>query len=785
MSAQPTTPNTAPDLVNIEIDGKPLRVPKNSMIIQAADAAGIPIPRFCYHKKLPVAANCRMCMVETEINGKAVPKPQPACATPVMEGMKINTQSARALSGQRNAMEFLLINHPLDCPVCDQGGECELQDVSLGYGRSVSRFTERKRVVADEDIGPLVATEMTRCIHCTRCVRVLGDVAGTYEFGDMDRGDRHVVGTYIGRPLISEMSGNVIDVCPVGALTNKVFRFKARAWELIAREFIGYHDALGSNLWLHTRRGEVLRTVPRDNEAINECWLSDRDRYSHEGLYASDRATKPMVRKNGELVEVTWDEAIAFVADGLKKSGGDLGALVAPLASAEEGFLLAQILRALGSDSIDHRLRSLDFIDGAPVATFEMPVAETEKARTIALIGCNPRHEMPLLAQRIRKACKAGAKIYAINPLDFEFNFELASKVITTPSALVDAVLRLAKAANDAGHLPSGDLAQVLSSVSADDASRLLFKALNEASSKVLILGECAAQHPQASVLRAAARFAAKASGCAYNEIPSGANDIGLARVGAQPHAQGKDVAAMLAQPPKHMVVYQAGSHDTSSPAAFDAARSNAQLCVYIGAYACNGVRRTAHAVLPVGLPPEVEGSYVNVDGIVQTLAAGARAPGEARPGWKVLRALGAALGVAGFDFTEFAQVRALVAPKLAAKSTTQHSGKLALRAATGTGLQRVATVPIYRADQVLRRCPALQSHPLTAKATVALNPEDALAFGLAQDASARVCGNGAKTVLPVTVSRVVPKGTAWIESTWPETRELPPMGAALTIARA
>ncbi|MDE2256921.1 MAG: NADH-quinone oxidoreductase subunit G [Xanthomonadaceae bacterium] len=785
MSAQPTAPNTAPDLVNIEIDGKPLRVPKNSMIIQAADAAGIPIPRFCYHKKLPIAANCRMCMVETEINGKAVPKPQPACATPVMEGMKVNTQSARALSGQRNAMEFLLINHPLDCPVCDQGGECELQDVSLGYGRSVSRFTERKRVVADEDIGPLVATEMTRCIHCTRCVRVLGDVAGTYEFGDMDRGDRHVVGTYIGRPLVSELSGNVIDVCPVGALTNKVFRFKARAWELIAHESIGYHDALGSNLWLHARRGEVLRTVPRDNEAINECWLSDRDRYSHEGLYASDRALRPMLRRNGELVEVAWDEAIAFVADGLKKSGGDLSALVAPLVSNEEGFLLAQILRALGSDAIDHRLRTLDFADGAPVAAFEMPVADVEKARVIALIGSNPRHEMPLLAQRIRKAWKAGARVYAINPLDFEFNFELAGKTIATPSALVDAVLRLAKAAYDAGHLPDGELAQVLSGMSADDAARALFKALTEASSKVLILGNSAAQHPQASILRAAARFVAKHTGCAYNEIPSGANDIGLGRAGAQPQGQGKHAAAMLAQPPRHLLVYQAGLQDTSSPAAFDAARSNAQFCVYIGSYACSGVKRTAHAVLPIGLPPETEGSYVNVDGIVQTLKAGARAPGEARPGWKVLRALGAALGVAGFDFTEFAQVRDLVAPKLAAKSTMPHSGRLAPRAATGAGLQRVATVPIYRADQVLRRCPALQAHALTGKACVALNPQDALALGLAQDASARVCGNGAEVVLPVVISRAVPKGAAWIESARPETCALPPMGAALTVARA
>ena len=786
MSAVPANPNTPPDMVNIEIDGKALKVPKNSMIIQAADAAGIPIPRFCYHKKLPIAANCRMCMVETEMNGKASPKPAPACATPVMEGMKVNTQSNRALSGQRNAMEFLLINHPLDCPICDQGGECELQDLSLGYGRSVSRFAERKRVVPDEDLGPLIATEMTRCIHCTRCIRVMTEVAGSPELGGMGRGEHLEIGTYIGKTIDSELGGNIIDVCPVGALTNKVFRFKARAWELIARESIGYHDALGSNLWLHTRRGEVLRTVPRDNEAINECWLSDRDRYSHQGLSAADRATKPMVRKNGELVEVSWDEAIAFVADGLKRSNGDLGALVAPLASSEEGFLLAQILRALGSDAIDHRLRTLDFTDGAPVAAFEMPAAEIEKACAIALVGCNPRHEMPLLAHRIRKAWKAGARVYAINPLDFELNFDLAAKTIVTPAGMVDALLKLAKTANDAGHLPeSHDLAQVISGIHADDASRALFKALNDASAKVLILGESAAQHPQASLLRAAARFVAKHTGCAYNEIPSGANAIGLARAGAQPQGQGKDAAAMLAQPPGHLVVYQAGSQDTSSSAAFDAARSNASFCVYIGSFACNGVKRTAHAMLPIGLPPESDGSYVNVDGTVQTLAAGAKAPGDARPGWKVLRALGATLGVAGFDFTEFAQLRDLVAPKLRTGSAKPHAGKLAQRPMEASGLVRIATVPMYRADQVLRRCPALQAHPLTGKAAIALNPEDALALGLANDASAKVSGNGAEAVLPVVVTRRVPKGAAWIESTWPETRALPSTGAVLTVARA
>ena len=326
MSAQPVNPNLAPDHVTVFIDGVEMAAPKGSMIIQAADKAGIPIPRFCYHDKLAIAANCRMCLVEVE----KMPKPAPACATPVMDGMKISTRSDKALKSQRNVMEFLLINHPLDCPICDQGGECELQDVSMGYGRSVSRYVDRKRVVADEDLGSLVATDMTRCIQCTRCIRFTADVAGTFELGGMNRGEHLQIGTYDGKPLMTELSGNVIDVCPVGALTNKVFRFRARAWELVARESIGYHDALGSNLYLHARRGDVLRTVPRDNEAVNECWLSDRDRYSHQGLAAADRATKPLVREGDAWREASWDEAMALAANLLKDAGESLGVLAHP-----------------------------------------------------------------------------------------------------------------------------------------------------------------------------------------------------------------------------------------------------------------------------------------------------------------------------------------------------------------------------------------------------------------------------------------------------------------------
>ena len=787
MSAQPTTPNTAPDLVNIEIDGKPMQVPKNSMIIAAADKAGIPIPRFCYHDKLPIAANCRMCMVETEMGGKPVPKPQPACATPVMEGMKIFTQSQRALSAQRNVMEFLLINHPLDCPICDQGGECELQDLSMGYGRSVSRFAERKRVVPDEDLGPLIATEMTRCIQCTRCVRFMTEVAGSPELGGLGRGENLEIGTYIGKSIDSELGGNIIDVCPVGALTNKVFRFKARAWELIARESIGYHDALGSNLWLHTRRGEVLRSVPRDNESINECWLSDRDRYSHQGLYAKDRATKPMVRRNGELVEVSWEEAIAFVAEGLKKNGSDVGALVAPLASCEEGFLLGNIVRGLGSDSIDHRLRVVDFADGAAGATFELPLAQIENAHAILLVGSNPRHDQPLLGHRIRKANKKGAKVYALNPLDFDFNFSLAGKSIVLPTQLAGELAGLAAAVREAGAMVPNAIAALIGDARASDAQRATVKALREAGTSVLMFGDYAGHHAQASVLRALARFIAQATNSAFNEITDGANAAGLARVGALPQADGRNGAALLAQPPKSFLVYHAGSQDTSSPAKFDEVRSNADFCVYIGAYACSGVQRTAHAVLPVGLPPEIDGTYVNIDGVVQSVAAGAKLPGDARPGWRVLRALGAQLGLAGFDAIDYADVRNAVAAAVSTKYTKAPSGSVSpvASAAAGAGLQRIATLPIYRGDAVLRRAASLQAHPLTGECAIGFNPEDALALGLADGAKAKVRGADGEVELPVIVTRIVPRGGAWLEKTWPAARPLPPNGGMLTVTRA
>ncbi|MEJ2789543.1 MULTISPECIES: NADH-quinone oxidoreductase subunit NuoG [unclassified Pseudoxanthomonas] len=741
MSAQPVNPNLPPDHVTVFIDGQELAAPKGSMIIQAADKAGIPIPRFCYHEKLPIAANCRMCLVEVE----KMPKPAPACATPVMDGMKIATRSDKALKSQRNVMEFLLINHPLDCPICDQGGECELQDLSLGYGRSVSRFQERKRVVPDEDIGPLVATEMTRCIQCTRCVRFTADVAGTYELGGMYRGENLQIGTYDGKPLTTEISGNVIDVCPVGALTNKVFQFRARPWELIARESVGFHDAMGSNVFYHSRRGQVLRTVPRENEAVNECWLSDRDRYSHQGLYADDRAVKPLLKINGGTPdeswrEVSWAEGLAAAAEILRANRGDsLGVLVHPAVSNEEGGLLAKLADGLGTGNLDHRINNRDFSDGAVAEPFALPLAEIEQADVIVLFGTNIRHELPLLHQRIRKAVRKGAKVHVVNPVDFDFAFSIAGKHIVAPS-------KLGAALNDA-------------------ALRDVAKAGNRA---VVIVGGIAENHPQAASLRAAAVDYASATGASLCRIPQGANAVGLARHGVLPSA--RNVAGMFAEPRSAYVIYgiEPGLDFADTPAASRALAS--AKVVAFSHFACKSTRDVADVILPIGLLPEIDATLTNLDGKDQHAQAAGKLPGEAREGWTVLRALGGELQLAGFEFTDAAGMREAIGNTKPVAIATS-----AAPAVNGQGLELAVSAAIYRTDGTVRRAEALQAHPLNVGARIVLNPADAQAAGVADGQMAKV-GNGIGTAaLPVVVDARVAAGAAWIESGYGATA---PLGA-------
>ena len=775
MSAQPTS-NTAPDLVNIEVDGKPVQVRKGAMIIEAADAIGIAIPRFCYHRKLPIAANCRMCLVDVEMGGRPMPKPQPACATPVGEGMKVTTRTDKALKFQKDVMEFLLINHPLDCPICDQGGECELQDVALGYGRSVSRYTERKRTIADENLGPLVATEMTRCIQCTRCVRFTSEIAGTYELGGMSRGENLQIGTYIGKTVETELSGNIIDVCPVGALTNKPFQFQARAWELIAKPSIAYHDALGSNLWLHTRRGEVLRTVPRDNEAINECWLSDRDRYSHQGLYAADRVSHPEVKRNGQWQQTTWEDALAVAAEALKGvQGSELGVLVHPATTNEEADLLLRLARGLGSAHVDHRLRQLDFADNAAATCFGLPVAEVAQVQAALLVGSDLRREMPLLNHRLHQAVKHGAKVYAVNPAAFEFNYKLAGVAIVPPQGMVDALLALARAAVVEGAVAPAALADAINAAASDEGDHAAIAAL-KAGKAVVIFGEAAVTHPEASWLRAIARFVATATGAGYDELPAGANAVGLAQLGVVPGNGGLDAQAMLAQPRKGYVLYGVEPpHDFADGAlALDALRG-AQQVVAFSAYAGDALREVANVILPIALLPETDGTLVNVDGLAQTVQAGAKAPGEARPGWKVLRALGGLLKFAGFEFDDLAGLRnGITAHSVAARDA------LAARK-PASGLARLATWPIYRGDAVLRRATALNAHPLNRAPAARLNADEAARLGVAEGTAVRI----GHATLPVAIDRTVPDGAVWIEAAQDITATLPPYGAAITLSKA
>ncbi|CAM5279487.1 NADH-quinone oxidoreductase subunit NuoG [Rhodanobacter lindaniclasticus] len=774
MSAQPTT--TAPDLVSIEIDGKPVQIRKNAMIIEAADAVGVVIPRFCYHRKLPIAANCRMCMVEVEMGGRPVPKGLPACATPVTEGMKVQTRSKLALQYQRDVMEFLLINHPLDCPICDQGGECELQDVALGFGRSVSRFTERKRTVADENIGPLVATEMTRCIHCTRCVRFTSEIAGTYELGGMSRGEDQVIGTYIGKTVETELSGNIIDVCPVGALTDKVFQFKARAWELIAKPSIGAHDALGSNLWLHTRRGEVLRVVPRDNEAVNECWLADRDRYSHQGMYAADRLHVPQVKRDGQWQDTTWEDALTLAGEALKKApGSELGILVHPSTSNEEGDLLMRLARGLGSAHVDHRLRQLDFADHAVATPFGTPVAELEQVHAALLVGSDLRQELPLVNHRLHQATKKGARVFAVNPARFDFNYKLAGETIVAPQALVDAMLALAKAAVEAGATAPAALVDALAGAHSGQGDGEVIAAL-KAGASVVILGEAAATHPQASWLRAIVRFIGEATGAGVNEVPMGANAIGLGLVGVTPGNGGLDAQTMLAQPRKAYLLYGVEPpHDFADGGAALKALRGADKVVAFSAFGGAALREVADVILPIALLAEIDATLVNVDGLAQGVTAGATAPGQARAGWKILRALGESMQLAGFEFDDIAGLREGISERTA----VPRQG-LSARA-PAAALTRLATWPIYRIDAVLRRATALNAHPLNRAPAIRLNEEEARRQGLAAGGQATI----GEVQLPVLVDAAVPDGAVWIEAAHDLTAALPPQGAAITLSKA
>ena len=720
MSAAPPS-----DTVNIEVNGVPIQARKGQMLIQATDAHDIYVPRFCYHEKLTVAANCRMCLVEIE----KAPKPMPACATPVAEGMKVFTKSPKAIAAQKAVMEFLLINHPLDCPICDQGGECELQDLAMGFGRDISRYTERKRVVKDKNLGPLVSTDMTRCIHCTRCVRFTQEIQGFQELGTVGRGELTEIGTFIEKSVDHELSANIIDLCPVGALNNKPYRYRARAWEMTQHPLVSPHDSVGANLYAHVLRGRIMRIVPRANEAVNEIWIADRDRFSYQGVYSEDRLLKPMVRDNAVWQEVDWETALARVAERLgriaKQHGGQqIGAIASPNSTLEELYLLARIARGLGSANLDHRLRRTDFRDEASDPLYPAlgcSIAELEQLNAVLVVGGNLRREAPLIAHRIRKAALRGARVSFVNPRRYEYLFPVAGYLSANGLDMFEHLVAVAAAAvGVSGKQAPASVAALVSSAQPTDAHRAIAQQLVEGERRMILLGAIAQRDPAFADLRLVAAALAEVTGATLGYVPEGGNAAGAALAGMLPHravagrgaqAAGLNLADMFAARLKSYVVFGAvePAHDIASAAAFDAL--NAADCVIaLTPYA--SAKEFADVILPIGTFAETSGTYINLEGRWQSVPGAASPVGEARPGWKVLRVLANLLNLPGFDYTSSDQITDEIrrdveqAPAFALKASARTlQSKLALNAPAAE-----RDVPIYQVDAIVRRSSALQN---------------------------------------------------------------------------
>jgi NADH-quinone oxidoreductase subunit G len=706
------------ELVNIEVNGQPLKARKGQMIMQATDPAGIYIPRFCYHEKLSIAANCRMCLVEVE----KAPKPMPGCATPVAEGMKIFTRSPKAIAAQRATMEFLLINHPLDCPICDQGGECELQDLAMGFGRDIARFSERKRVVKDKNLGPLVSTDMTRCIHCTRCVRFGAEIAGIPELGATGRGEDMLIGTYIEKSVDHELSGNIIDLCPVGALNSKPFRFRARAWEMTQAPLVSPHDGVGTNLYGHVLRGRLMRVVPRANEEINETWIADRDRFSYEGIYSDDRLQSPMIREGGKWTSIDWDKAITVAAEGLQsvitRHGADaLGVLASPSATLEELHLVARLARGLGSANIDHRLRRRDFRDQAAdpiVPSLGVALADIDRLQSILVVGSNLRREMPLVAHRIRKAALAGARVAFVNPREFEYRFPVAAQIVS--DSAVKSLGALVRAAAQKSGKSAPDHVDV-SQASVGESERALIEQLMTGERRAIFVGALALRHAAYSEIRALTASLAELTGATLGFFEEGANAVGAHLAGVLPHrgiagkalpGAGLDARGMIESPRKAYLLFGGiePKADCGSQRAVDAL-TQAEFVVMCTPFLTEELKRTAHVLLPIGSFAETSGTFVSLEGRWQSFAGAAQPLGSARPGWKVLRVLGNVLNLAGFEYQSSEEVRDEIRKEASATADHRYTGRFKVNG--GAATSGTVDVPMYQIDAILRRAPALQ----------------------------------------------------------------------------
>jgi len=774
-------------MIEIQLDGKPVSVAEGSMVMHAADAAGVYVPHFCYHKKLSIAANCRMCLVDIE----KMPKPMPACATPATNGMIVRTKSEKALNAQKSVMEFLLINHPLDCPICDQGGECQLQDLAVGYGKSASRFDEEKRVVFHKDVGPLVSMEeMSRCIHCTRCVRFGQEVAGVMELGMIHRGEHSEITTVAGTTIDSELSGNMIDICPVGALTSKPFRYSARTWELSRRKSVSPHDSTGANLVVQVKSGKVMRVVPFENEAVNECWISDRDRFSYEALNSDARLKQPMIKQNGTWQPVDWNTALGYVADGLKRVRAEfgvarIGALASPISTSEELYLLAGLIRGLGSENIDHRLRHSDFSHAAPAGSARwlgLPIAELSQLDRAFVIGSFLRKDHPLFAQRLRQAARRGAQIHSLHATHDEWLLPLASRVTAAPSAWPQVLAEVAVAVAQAGGQPLP-----VEGVTPSDEAQAVAQSLMSGERKAVLLGHAAGQHPQASKLLALASWIARHTGASVGMLGESGNNVGAQLVGALPGAGGMTAQEMLTQPMRALLLFNTEPVlDSADASAARRALAASGLVVAMTSFkdVCADV---ADVLLPIAPFTETAGTFVNAEGRAQSFHGVVKPLGDSRPGWKVLRVLGNLLGLPGFEFETSEEVRAAALGDLAElPARMDNSTAATLTPApvnSQSDLQRVSDVPIYATDSIVRRATSLQ---LTADArgepVVALPTALWQQLRLAPGGRVLVAQGEGAVVLPARHDASLANGTVRVPAGLPLTAGLGAMFGDITV---
>jgi len=698
-------------MIEIELDGQKVAIEQGSTVMHAAEKVGTYIPHFCYHKKLSIAASCRMCLVDIE----KMPKPMPACATSVTQGMVVHTKSDKAIKAQQSVMEFLLINHPLDCPICDQGGECQLQDLAVGYGGTTSRYEEEKRVVHPKDVGPLISMEeMARCIHCTRCVRFGQEIAGVMELGMSHRGEHAEIETFLGQTIDSELSGNMIDICPVGALTSKPFRYSARTWELSRRKSVSPHDSTGANLIVQVKNNKVMRVVPLENEAVNECWIADRDRYSYEALNGPDRLTTPMIKQGGVWNSVDWKTALEYVAHGLSSIKADhgaasIGALVSPHSTVEELYLAGAFVRGLGSDNIDYRLRHAQFETAQKHARWlGMPIADLSTLQSVLVVGSNLRKDHPLFAQRIRQATKLGCVVGSVAASAMNWAIPMAQTCIAPASKWVQALADLAAAVALEKHVDAPQPGQVT------EFARAMAASLLGGERKAILLGNAAAHHPQAAQLLALANWIGEHTGAPVGYLTEAANTVGAQLAGAFPQSQGLNAGAMLAGALRSVILLNTEPQfDSAAGAAVAAGFESCQMVVTLSPFKAN--LDISDVLLPISPFTETSGTFVNAEGRVQGFHAVVKPLGETRPAWKVFRALANILGLPGFDFESSQEVlvQALgdaggVVP-LHVPATRLNNASGAMPAGNAHSVEP-CVASIYQLDGIVRRAPALQA---------------------------------------------------------------------------